>query len=422
MRRTALALTLAGAALPCAPLAAESLDEVIAASLAHSPALAASKAREDSADAALGEAHAQRMPSARAQAQIGVGRIDPQGFFGLSADDVTPRMAQVTVDLPLYTGGRIRAATRQAEGGRSIAMLATQATGLDVRIQVVKAYSQALAATQEVRSYTRLGEELDEAVRQAKLKFGVGESTSTEVAQAEARRAEAQASLAAAQGSLATAEARLALLAGHQVSPDASMPAAPQVPATADGVVNQALAANPSVAQSRKVADVAKAGISAARAEGLPNVGLYAEGASVRDQFFPGYKADSASVGVRASWNFYSGGRVSAQVSKAKANARAADADAELAALEIESQARQSFAAVSSSQAVLVAAQARSAATQEALRGTRLEVSVGAKPQLALLDAEREAIAADTARIAAEGQLLVAAYTLLAVTGGSETE
>jgi outer membrane protein len=71
---------------------------------------------------------------------------------------------------------------------------------------------------------------------------------------------------------------------------------------------------------------------------------------------------------------------------------------------------------VNAARSVLAATTVRVTATQEALRGTRLEVSAGAKPQLALLDAEREAIEAQTARIRAEGRLLVAAYSLLAVT------
>lgn len=418
MPRAGLAALLAGAALPCAPLAAQTLDEVVAASLAHSPALAASTAREDSAAASVDEARAQRMPSAQAQAQLGAGWIDPQGFFGLSADSVVPRVAQVTAELPLYAGGRIGAARQAAEAGRSAAAFGTQATALDVRIQVVRAYSQALAAEQQARSYAKLGEALDEALRQARLKFQVGEGTSTEVAQAEARRAEAQAGLAAAHGSLATAHARLAVLAGQPISPDEPMPAPPPVPDTAAEAVALALAGNPSLAQARAAAEAAGAGIKAARAEGLPTVGLYAEGASVRDQFFPGYKADSASAGVRASWKFFSGGRVSAKVRKAAADARAAEADAQAAAQGIEGQAQQGFAAVASARAVLAAADSRSVATQEALRGTRLEVSVGEKPQLALLDAEREAIEADTARIGAQAQLLVATYTLLAITGG----
>ncbi len=417
MRWTVLILALAGVILPCTPATAESLDAIVAASLAHSPSLAAARAREDAAKAQVDEVRAEHMPSATAQGQIGVGRIDPRGFFGLSADDVTPRSAQITVDLPLFTGGRIDGARVQAEGGRAAAQFAAQATALDVRIEVIKSYSQALAAKQEVASYAKLVAALDETVRQAHLKYSAGDGTSTEIAQAEARRAEAEAGRAAAQGSLDTALARLSLLAGREVSPSAELPPAPQLPATATEAVELALTRNPRLQQARKLADATRGGVSAARAEGLPTVGLYAEGASVRDQFFPGYKADSASVGVRASWNFFSGGRVSAKVRGAEAQERAARADADAAALEVESNARQTFAAVNAARSVVAAATARVAATQEALRGTRLEVSAGAKPQLALLDAEREAIEAQTARIGAEGRLLVAAYTLLAVTG-----
>ncbi|HTK73241.1 MAG TPA: TolC family protein [Croceibacterium sp.] len=417
MGRTVFALALAGVALAPTPAAAESLDQIVTASLAHSPWLAAARAREDAAKAQVDEVRAEHMPTATAQGQIGVGRIDPQGFFGLSADNVTPRSAQITLELPLFTGGRIDAARVQAEGGRAAAQFAAQATALNVRVEVVKAYSQALAAQQEVASYTKLGQALDEALRQARLKYRVGEGTSTDIAQADARRAEAQAGLAAAQGSLETALARLSLLAGKDVSPSADLPPAPQLPATSAEAVELALARNPGLQRARKAADAARGGVSAARAEELPSVGLYAEGASVRDEFFPGYKADSASVGVRASWNFFSGGRVSAKVRGAEANERAARSDADAAALEVEGSARQTFASVTAARSVLKAATARDAATQEALRGTRLEVSAGAKPQLALLDAEREAIQAESSKIAAEGQLLVFAYTLLAITG-----
>ena len=57
------------------------------------------------------------------------------------------------------------------------------------------------------------------------------------------------------------------------------------------------------------------------------------------------------------------------------------------------------------------------AAADEALRSTRLEAKVGAKPTLAVLDAEREALAAQAAMIEAEGQRLVAAWQLNALTG-----
>ena len=231
MRLPTLALALAGAALPAGPAAAQSLDEVVQDSLAHSPSLAAAKAREDAAQAQVDEVRAEHLPDATAQAEIGVGRIDPQGFFGLSADGVTPRSAQVTVELPLFTGGRIDGARLQAEGGRAAAQYAAETSALGVRLAVVKAYSEALAAQEQVASYAKLVTALDETVRQARLKYTAGDGTSTEVAQAEARRAEAGAGLAAAQGSLDTALARLSLLAGQDVRLSADLPPAPQTPA-----------------------------------------------------------------------------------------------------------------------------------------------------------------------------------------------
>lgn len=417
MRRLALVMALGCAAVAGGPAGAESLDDVLAASLAHSPALAAARAREEAADAAVEHARALRMPIAQVQGQIGVGRIDPQGFFGLSADEVVPRTAQVTVDLPLYTGGRIDAARAQAEGGRAVAASAARSAELALRVEVVRVYSQALAAQEEIRSYAKLGEALGEALRQARLKFEAGEGTSTEIAQAQARLSEAEAGLAGAQGMFDTALSRLALLAGREVVPSEDLPPPPPLPVSAEEAVQLALSNNPEVEKARQAARVARGAVAAARAEGLPTVGAYAEGASVRDQFFPDYKADSASVGLRASWTFFSGGQVSAKVRQAAAEASAAEADADAAALEVESRARQSFAGVIAARAVVAAAEARASAAEEALRGTRLEVSVGAKPQLALLDAEREAIAAGTARIAAESRLLVAVYTLQAVIG-----
>ncbi len=66
---------------------------------------------------------------------------------------------------------------------------------------------------------------------------------------------------------------------------------------------------------------------------------------------------------------------------------------------------------------VTEASQLQSVAAVEALRGTRLEAQVGAKPTLAVLDAEREAIEAEAALLQAEAMRTVAAWRLNALTG-----
>lgn len=415
-RSSALLVGMAGITL-ATPLHAQSLDATIAAAMATSPQLAAAQAREDAADAAVSQAQAEHMPTATAQGQYGWGRIDPKGFFGLTADDVSPRSAQVGVDLPLFTGGRIGAAVAQAKGGREFAQQAKRAAELQLRLDVVQAYSQALTAQQQVLSYGKTRDALEEVLRQSKLMFKAGAATSTDVAQAEARKAEAEAGLAGAQGNLASALARLERLAGKPVTPSDDLPPPPPVPASEQAAVEMAVANSPQLAQARAGATIAQAAVRGAKAEQLPTVGAYAEAATVRDQFFPGYKADSASVGFRARWNFFAGGRIGSKIEKTEAEARAAEADARAAEQLVEIHAVQSFAAVNAARLMVDATEKSAAATQEALRSTRLEVKSGAKPQLALLDAEREALTASMARIQAKGNLLVAAYTLRSVTG-----
>ncbi|MGN6376523.1 MAG: TolC family protein, partial [Sphingomonas sp.] len=205
MRAVLLPALLAGV-IVAQPAQAQSLDAVIAAALSHSPALAAARARTDSAEAKVDAARAERAPTLSLDGEIGAGRLDPRGFFGLQAADVTPRSARATVELPLFTGGRIGAAVRQARGGRDAAEQQAHATALQVRVQVVRAYTDALAATELIARYRALVAALDETLRQAKLKFQAGDGTSTDVAQAVARRAVATAGLAGALGQLSDAQ------------------------------------------------------------------------------------------------------------------------------------------------------------------------------------------------------------------------
>ncbi len=412
------ALLLAGSALVLAqPACAATLDDAIAAALSHSPTLAAARAREDAAKADIDAARAERMPQANIEGQIGIGNIDPRGFFGLQSDHVTPRSARASIELPLFSGGRTGAAVKRAQQGAESATGQTRVAALETRIGVVQSWSQVLASRDLIRRYEKLASTLDESIRQANLHFKAGDGTATEIAQAEARRAEAEAGLAAARGQLAGAEAALAALTGAPTSVDAGLPGLPGLPASEDQAVTLARAGNPQLGIAKSQAGAARAEAAGARAERLPTIGAYAEAATVNDQFFPGYRTNSGSVGLRAHWTLFSGGRIGARERGADARQRAAEADVDAARLAVEQQAITGFSDVAAARAVLAAAAARLAANEAALRGTTLEVQAGAKPQLALLDAERETIEASAAVVAARGRLLVAAYRLRAIAG-----
>ena len=164
-------------------------------------------------------------------------------------------------------------------------------------------------------------------------------------------------------------------------------------------------------------ASVARAGVRAAQAEGMPTVGAFAEAAHVRDQFFPGYKADSVSVGVRGRWTLFAGGRVAAKVRAADAEVDASAARLRQADQALDGMVIDAWQGLATARQMVAASRLRRDAAAEALRGTRLEAQVGAKPTLAVLDAERESIEAEAALLQAEAMQTLTAWQLGALTG-----
>ncbi len=177
-----------------------------------------------------------------------------------------------------------------------------------------------LTARDLVASYGKLVDALGEIVRHTGLRYDVGDATSSEVAQAKARRAEGQAGLVQAQGRLTAALARLERLTGKPVGDLAPLPPRPEVPATLGEAVEAAVAANVLLAQADAGVDGAAAGVRAAKATNRPQLGVFAEGARIRDQFFPDYRADSVTVGLRGRWTFFDSGAGSARVREAQSD------------------------------------------------------------------------------------------------------
>lgn len=413
---TTLALLLScAAATPSA--AAQDLAAAIADALANAPVIAEATAGEAAASAWLDRARAEANPLLRVEGSYGAGRIDNGGYFGLTADNVMPTALMATAEMPLYAGGRTSAAIAQARGGSDMARYGVAQARLQTVINAVSTYTEVLTARKLEARFAQLVTALSESERQAGLRFKVGEIASSDVAQTRARKAEAQAGFAQAQGRRIAAEASFERLTGKPAQDLAILPALPAVPPTLDEATDLARNANPALRQAQSGVDVAKAGTRAARAEGMPTVGAFAEAAHVRDQFFPGYRADSVAVGVRGRWTLFAGGRVAAQTRAADADLDASEARLRQARLMLDGMVIEAWQGLATARQMLEASRLRNEASAEALRGKRLEAKVGATPVLAVLNAEREAIEAEAALLQAEAMQTVAAWRLKALTG-----
>jgi outer membrane protein len=348
---------------------------------------------------------------------VGSGRLDPQGFFGLGAANVSPRVGQIGLEQPLFTGGRTLAGLDQARAGIAGAEAGVALTRSTIVMQTAQAYGDVLALRDLRSQFLRLEVQMTEIERQAALRFAAGEVPSTDVSQAAARRAEADGGLARVTGHLRAAEARYANLTGLKPDDLTPLPANPALPESLEAALADAARDSPELTQVRAQRDAAAAGLRAAQGGRLPSVGLYVEATTIRDQFFPDYRADGTSVGVRARWDLFSGGRISGQVAEARAGLRAAEARLQAAENRTEEQVIAAWEQVQATLLVADAAAAQRRAAAEALESVRHEVRVGAKPQLALLDAEREALQATAGAVAAGTDRIVAAWRLRLLVG-----
>jgi len=404
----------------CLPAVAEamSLPEAIALARQSNPTVAESNAEADAASARLAQAHAGRLPSVVASGQVGYGTLNLGGFFGFGSSDVTPWAAALEVRQPVYSGGAVTAAIDRARNARDASLAKVAGARALLSARVAEAYVAVLTA----RAFNALHEvqvrHLAEIEAQAELKFKDGETARTELAQAEARLADAHAGLARATGDVARARAHFITVVG--APPDAldPAPAAPATPATLDDAVASATRSSPAVLAAEASARAAEAGVRYAQAERLPSVALSAKASGMRDQFFPGYQANGVTVGVEGRWTLFSGGLTSGRISEARADVRAARSALDDARAQVREAVVGAWQDVETARALVQAASDQSAASASALDSARNEVRVGQKPTVDLLDAERDALAANSAFIAARSEQVVDAYRLNALLRG----
>jgi outer membrane protein len=403
--------------LATVPAGAVTLDEAIAAALAQEPSIVIADATRDAANGRLVQAKSAGRPQVTVQGSVGAGRLDMLGFFGLDSSAVTPATAQVAVEQAVYNGGRVAAATAAAKAGLAAAEAGRSSARGELAATVAAAYGDVLTTSSMRISWRRLVEQTIEIERQARLRFKAGESPSTDIAQAVARRAEAEGGLAGAEGAAEAARAHYRNLVGEEPLQLAPLPAGPAAPATLDEAVALAAAHSPAIAAAEAALKAAEAAHRGARAERLPTVGAFAEAGLVRDQFFPDYSANAATVGVRASWQIYNGGRADGRVTETSAEVRAAEARLRAARQQVEEQTITLFEGLRSARLVATAAARQAEASEQARVAVAHEVRVGLKPQLALLDAEREALVAAARAAQATATRVTTAYRLAAVIG-----
>jgi len=373
------------------------LEQAIRRAWSQQPGLQAGEALVERAKAEAEAQRALRLPTLTAG--VGVTRTDePMMAFGTKLnqariaqtdfmpsalnhpDPITGTGATLTLNQPLYAGGRLDAAYRAGSALAGAEGAAQAYRRQQVALAVVQAYFGAQMAEQGVTFAEDTLRQTQETERFAQSRVDQGLMLKSDGDRTRAFRAQSEAGLAEAKQRLASARSGLALLMGADTAPEAlSTP----VEVTVQEGPGQARDRG-DLEAARLQSEAAREGLKAQQGTLKPEVGITLTAGTARYGWSEGGNWTSASLGAKWTFSFAEQKRVQA----ARASVRAAE-------LNQKWQQQQASREVEEARRAVETAQVRMASAKVAVEASESVRSIrtarhreGLLPLVEVLDAE----------------------------------
>lgn len=405
---------------------ADTLREALVKAYNSNPTLTGARAGQRAND--------ENVPIQRAR---GLPGVDVSGAYtenlqrSSSSSPIRQIGGRVDLEVPIYQGGAVKNAVRAADSRIDAGQANLRGTEASVFSQVVAAYMDVLRDEAIVELNRKQVKVLSTNLQATRDRFQVGDLTRTDIAQSESRLATARSGLETAEANLIGSRERYVQVVGTPPGVLDQPPPLPNLPATTEAAVSQALDDNPDLIAAGKNVDAARYDTRAARASRLPRVSAvanksYANFLGSLQNFIPGFNqsqvSETAGAGIQLTLPLYQGGAPSAQVRQAKErNSQAIEQQIEVER-SVVAQTRTAFASWRASNAVIASQETAVAATALSLEGVRAENSVGNRTILDILNAEQEYLNAQVQLVSARRNAYVAGFTLLAAMGQAEAK
>ncbi len=412
----ALGLSLCGSALAEQPVPASTpgtaiaapvltLDDAVRAALARNPQILAAREAVTAAQENVVVARTGFLPTVSA---TGTGAAGTASTSVTSSGQPPPPLfpptttgsVSLAATLPLFDGGRTRAAVLQAASQVASAEGAFRQAQQDVALQAATAFLSVLKAERlaAVREQQLTQAQAQLAQSQAQVRAGV--AAQADVIQVLAQVAQAQVDLLAARAQIATTKAALQ----SAIAEDAAAPVEVQEPPapaaavgiSADAVLQAAEANRPEIAKARAAIQSGQAALDQAYVSAGPQVSVGAN-AGYTPFSTSAVLNNSTSYGLTATvaLPLYDAGKGHAEISAAQAGLRSAQAQFESARLAVRQDAYQAYLAAVQAAANLAATQAARAAAQEALRVADGRYRAGVGTIVEVITARTQAVQAE---------------------------
>lgn len=419
-------------------------DESVRLGLERSARVRAAEAEAAEARARWREVRAGLLPAVRVQGSYT--RLDgdiPDAEFTLPGLDTTFTLlpierdryhTEVSVEQPLFAGGRLRAGVRSAERAAAAAEWAETGARADAALDVRSAYWTLHGALAALEATDAALAQVEEHLREMQRRYEEGAVLRSELLAAQTRRSEVQLERVESDNAVRVARLELnrllGLPAGTEVVPAVAVGDGPpeppaRLPAGAgseeDAAAEEVVAARPELRALTERVAALRAQEAAARGGRLPELAFVGRYIYARPNPYvfteQGAFRGTLEAGVSVRWSVWEGGARAARVAQAGERVRAAEARLEeareLAAVDVS---RQYLEVRRAAEAVAVAVEHVEHAT-EALRVTRQQFAEGVALSAQVLEAEAAYRQARARHARARAEDAIARATLLRALG-----
>lgn len=418
------ALAAFGLILAAGPVRSETLEDVVAQTLATSPDVQIDAARRQAADETVNQAVGSFLPRVDISEGRGHQYVENTSVlqtYGKPTGQLRYDRS-LTLSQMLFDGG-----AAASEVGRNRARVASAAhrvasTSEQVALRAVEAYLEVLR-NQELMTLTQDNLTVHQRTYdQIRLRAASGVGRKADQDQIEARLALAKSNLTAAEANLKVAEINYRLVVGARPSALAApkAPDAKLIPETPEAAVPIGIENNPLLKSAKADIAAAIAQNSAARAPMFPRVDLELSGSrnTLQAPTDLGPQPDfNRSAMVRMRYNLFRGGADMARIAETRFQINEAEEIARRTERQIEQSMRLSWNAYTSAAARMPFLNKHAEASQATREAYNKQFALGQRTLLDLLDAENEAFTAASNLLNGRFVELFSRYRVLADMG-----
>ncbi len=406
-----LAAMLVGSGI--APVAAETLQDTLAAAYKYNPQLDAERARLRALDEEVANANSGYRPRISASADAGYRSVETRPSSNNSGE-THPRNVSITGQQTVFDGFQTPNRVREAEAGVRAGRENLRLIEQQVLLDAVTAYMDVVRDTAIVRLRESNVTVLSKELSATNDRFRVGEVTRTDVAQATARRAGSVSALDLARANLRTSRGNYERTVGRPpVNLVEPRPHERLLPRSLEQAVSISRQQNPNIVAALYREQGARSTVDRLWGQFLPTVTVDVTQTESVDPSVTTDRSSTTAITGRVNIPLYQGGATHAQVRQAKHTHVARIQDIEQARAVAQGSVVQTWSQLEAAKAQLVSDQAQVDATRTALTGVREEEKVGQRTLLDVLNAEQELLNAEVNLVTTKRNLVVASYAVL---------